>query len=246
MKLLLANPNTTPAITERMAAAARAVAAPGTEIKPATGRLGASVIASRMEMTIGDYANLELVASEGGDCDAVIVASAIDSGLAAIRQMMDVPVIGITEAALHTACLVGGRFGLVVSSARTGTILREMVAAYGLTSRLAGIRATNIEAQYTLNDPDAVKDAVIRTACALVEEDQTDSVILTSAVMAGMPAQIADRVPVPVMEGVACAVVLAEALVRLGLRKATSGSYARPQGRQVSRLGEALMRRFAE
>ncbi len=244
MRLLLANPNTTPAITERMAAAARAVAAPGTEIKPATGTFGASVIASRMEMTIGDYANLELVAAEGGDCDAVIVASAIDSGLAAIRQMMAVPVIGITEAALHTACLLGGRFGLVVSSARTAAVLREMVAHYGLTSRLAGIRATDVEAQATLADPGAVEAAVVRAAGVLVEADGAECVILTSAVMAGMPGRIAARVPVPVIEGVSCAVGLAEGLVRLGVRKATVGSFAAPKGRVVVGVGVGLMGRF--
>jgi allantoin racemase len=44
MRILLANPNTTQAVTDTIAAAARAVAGPGTEIVPVTARFGAAVI----------------------------------------------------------------------------------------------------------------------------------------------------------------------------------------------------------
>ena len=59
MKLLIINPNTTQAITDLLAETARRFAAPGTTIKTATGGFGAQVIASRMEMTIGDYSALD-------------------------------------------------------------------------------------------------------------------------------------------------------------------------------------------
>ena len=64
MKLLIINPNTTQAITDLLAETARRFAAPGTTIKTATGGFGAQVIASRMEMTIGDYSALDAAARE--------------------------------------------------------------------------------------------------------------------------------------------------------------------------------------
>jgi allantoin racemase len=244
MRLLLANPNTTSAITDLMAVAARRVAMPGTEIKPVTAQQGAAVIGSRMEMLIGDYASLEMVAQEGDDCDAIIIAASIDSGLRAVRQMMSVPVIGLTEAALHAACLCGGRFGLVVSTPRTGVIMREMVEGYGLASRLAGVRHAGAEPQALMANPDEARQSILRATRELVEQDLAEAVILIGAVMAGIPEQIRDEVPVPVLEGVSCAVPMAEALARMGLRKARTGSFAMPAGRVVTGIAPTLQARF--
>ncbi|WP_270933521.1 aspartate/glutamate racemase family protein [Falsiroseomonas oryzae] len=244
MLILLANPNTSAGITDGMAKAACAAASPGTEIKPVTAGFGAKVIGSRMEMVIGDYASLDLVAREGAGCDAVIVAAAIDSGLRAVKQMMSCPVLGLTEAALHAACLVGGSFGLVVSSGRTGIVMREMVAGYGLSSRLAGVRSVGIDPAALYAEPEAALDRLATTALALVEHDGADAVVLIGAVMAGLPPLLQTRVPVPVLEGVACAVPLAEAMVRIAPAKATAGSFARPHGREVSGVGDALAARF--
>jgi allantoin racemase len=244
MRILLANPNTSTGITDGMAAAARAVASPGTEIKPVTAGFGAKVIGSRMEMVIGDYASLDLVAREGMDCDAVVIAAAIDSGLRAVKQMMPCPVLGLTEAAIHAASLMGGNFGLVVSSARTGTVMREMVAGYGLSSRLAGVRPIGIEPADLYANPEAALERLAGAANTLVEQDGAESVVLIGAVMAGLPPRLQSRVPVPVLEGVACAVPLAEAMVRIGAGKARAGSFAAPQGRVVSGLSPELTARF--
>lgn len=245
MRILLANPNTTNGITRGMAEAGQAVASPGTIIRAVTSDFGAQVIGSRMEMVVGDYAALELVAREGEDCDAVIIAAAIDSGLRAVRQMMPCPVIGLTEAALHTACMLGSRFGLVVSSGRVSTVMREMVAGYGLESRLAGVRWLGLEASAIYADPGAVLDEIAIRATELAEQDQADVVILIGAVMAGMPQRVQARVLVPVIEGVTCAVPLAEALARMRPHKPSGGSFARPLGRGVAGLGPALSARFA-
>jgi allantoin racemase len=240
MRILLANPNTTEGITALMAAAARATAAPGTEIKPVTAGFGAAVIGSRMEMVVGDYASLALVAREADGCDAVIVAAAIDSGLRAIKQMLPVPVVGLTESAIHAANLTGGRFGLVVSSTRTGAVMREMVEGYGLGSRLAGIRALGSDAGAVYGDLEGSARAITTAACLLAEEDHAEAVVLIGAVMAGMPARIADRVPVPVLDGIAAGVGLCEMLVRLQAAKPRAGSLAHPGPRPTVGLAGPL------
>lgn len=245
MRLLIANPNTTGAITDRLAGAARGAAAPGTVIQAATGSFGAAVIGSRAEMTVGDHAALDLVAREAAGCDAVIVAAGVDSGLRAIRQMLPVPVIGMTEAALHVACLTAGRFGLVASSARMAIILRELVVGYGLTERLAGIRWLGAEAGDIYADPEGAAEAIVRTAEALVSRDLAETVILVGAVMAGLPPRVQGRIPVPVLEGIACAVPLAEALVRMRLPRPEAGSFAPMRGRAIAGLTEALTARLA-
>lgn len=244
MRLLLANPNTSASITALMERAARSAASPGTDIKAVTAKFGGAVIGSRTEMVIGDFASLSLLAQEAPGCDAVIVAAALDSGLRAAKEMLNVPVLGLTEAALHMACLSGGRFGLVVSSARTSTIMREMIEGYGLGSRLAGIRWLGRDPSEIYGDPEGSASEIAESARRLAKEDLADAVVLIGAVMAGIPNQIQDTVPVPVIEGVSAAVVLSEGIVRLGLRKATAGSFAAPALRSVVGLEPALEARL--
>ena len=75
---------------------------------------------------------------------------------------------------------------------------------------------------------------------ALVAEVAAEVVVLCGAAMAGMPARIADRVPVPVIDGIAAGVGLCEMLVRLKPAKARLGSLAHPGQRPSIGLAPAL------
>jgi allantoin racemase len=52
--------------------------------------------------------------------------------------------------------------------------------------------------------------------------------------------RIEERVPVPVLDGKRAAIPLAEALVRVGARKPTTGSYAAPGQRATAAIDPAL------
>jgi allantoin racemase len=244
MRLLLANPNTTQAVTDTIASAARAVASPGTEIVPATGRFGARVIGTRTEMAIAEHAAVDLLARAADGCDAVVIGASIDSGLRAAREMLAVPVLGLTESALHVACLSGGRFGTVTLSRRSAYVLREMVEGYGLTARCGGMRAVDANPLDLLAAPERIAALIVAQAEDLIERDMVDVVVLIGAVMAAMPARVQPRLPVPVVEGVSCAVSLAEALVRLRLPKPSAGGYAALPARELSGVDPALAAKF--
>lgn len=245
MRLLLANPNTTQAVTDTIAAAARTVAAPGTEIKAVTGRFGARVIGTRAEMAIAEHAALDLMAREAAGCDAIIVGASVDSGLRAAREMFAVPVLGLTKSALHVACLSGARFGTVTLSRRSAYPLREMIEAYGLMTRCGGMRLVDVSPLDLLTDPAKVGALIAAQADDLVARDMVDVVVLVGAVMAQMPARVQPQVAVPVIEGVSCAVALAEALVRLRLPKPRAGSYAALPARELVGVDPALAARFS-
>ena len=244
MRILLANPNTTEAVTETIAAAARAAAAPGTEIVAATARFGARVIGTRGEMAIAEHAALDMLARHAEGCDAVIIGASIDSGLRAAREMLAVPVLGLTEAALHVACLAGGRFGTITLSRRSAYPLREMIEGYGLMSRCGGMRAVDANPLDLLAAPERIAALIEAAAASLIERDMVDVIVLIGAVMADMPARVQPHLPVPVIEGVRCAVTLAESLARLRLPKARAGGYAALPTRELIGVDPALAARF--
>ena len=239
MRLLLANPNTTQAVTDMVAAAACRTASPGTEIIARTGRFGAAVIGTRAELAVAEHASLDLLAREAAGCDAAIIAASTDSGLRAARELLDGPVLGLTESALHIACLLGARFGTLTLSARSAAILREMIDGYGLAARCAAQRCAEATPQALLADPQGVTALLAVQAKTLVAEG-ADCVVLIGAVMADRTEAIEAKLGVPVIEGVSCAVLLAEALVRLRRPPPRSGSFSRLAGRCSTGLDPGL------
>jgi allantoin racemase len=244
MRILLANPNTSVTVTELIAAVARRAASPGTEIVAATGSAGVSFIATRAEAAIAGRTTLELMAEHGAGCDAAIVAAFGDPGLLAARELMPVPVIGLAEAAMLTACMLGGRFAIVSFTRAMGPWFRDCVEQHGLASRLAGIRLLDAPIR-DVAEVRHEKEALLVELCrGAVDEDGADVVVLAGAPLAGLAETIAERVPVPLVDGVVAAVRQAETLVALRPRKATAGGFRRPDPKPIAGVPPSLARLF--
>ena len=244
MKLLLINPNMTQAITDAVAGAARTAARPGTKIVAVTGGFGPQVIGSRAENALAAHGVLELVAQHGDAVDAVVLAVSLDTALWACRELLDKPVVGMTEAALLTGAMVGTRLGVLTYGARLGPVYRELVESYGLGARLAGVETVDVTPQQTFIEPERVLAAVQDGALKLVAQG-AEVVLLAGAAMAQMAPRLQTGVPVPLLDGVACAVGMAEMLVQLKLPRPRSGSVAPTGGRAVHGVSEALQQLFA-
>lgn len=244
MKLLVINPNTTQQVSDTIVKAARAAAARDTEIIMVTARFGAEVIASRAEDIVAAHAALEAAAQHAGQCDAVIIAASWDSGLLGIREAMRVPVVGLTEAAVTMASLLGDRFGLVTFGARSVPCYRNRVVSYGLGSRLAGVGCVDIDRTSIYADRAGTVAKLVASARDLIDNHGAEVIIPSGAVLAGLGPDIQAELQVPVLEAVSCAVQLAQSLVHLKPFKATGGSFSVPEGRKVGGVDPAITRLF--
>lgn len=246
MRLLLVNPNTSVELTEIMAEVARAAVSPGVSVEAITASRGVPYIATRAEALIGGAVALEMLAEREGEFDAAILAAFGDPGLGGAREMMRGPVVGLAEASLLTACMVGGRFSIVSFSPTLGPWFRECVEGHKLTGRLASIRL--LESPFSAIG--AVRDEkealLVDLARRAVEEDGADVIVLAGAPLAGLAARVRDRIDVPVIEGVAAAAKQAELLAGLNLRKAVKGAYRRPDPKPTQGLSPALTRLFSD
>lgn len=229
MRIKVINPNTTPSMTATIAAAARAVAAPGTEILAATAAAGPVSIEGHYEEAVAAVALLEEVRrGEEEGCDAHIIACFGDPGLLAAREIARGPVLGIAEAAMHAASFIATGFSIVTTLTRTRIIAEHLVHDYGMERACRRVRATDLPV-LALEDP--ASDARVRIIAECeraLEEDGSGAIVLGCAGMADLAAAISAAIGVPVIDGVAAAVKFAEALVGMGLATSKRGDLAYP------------------
>lgn len=239
-RILVLNPNTSVGVTDRLAAVARAAAAPGTTVTAVSAGRGVPYIATRAEAAIGGALVVEMLAERVGTFDAAVIAAFGDPGLGGAREIMDVPVVGLAEAAMLSACMLGRRFSIVSFARALGPWYRECVEAHGLAGRFASIRL--LEGGFgPIADVGTEKaDLLVALANRAVEEDEADVIVLAGAPLAGLAASVRHRIGVPVIEGIAAAVKQAELLVGLDVRKAVAGTYRRPDPKPSRGLAPAL------
>lgn len=244
MRILLLNPNTSTGITGLLSAAARPAAAAGTEIVAITAPRGVPYIASRAEAALGGVVALEMLAEHHAGFDAAIIAAFGDPGLGAARELFPIPVVGLAEAGMLAACMLGARFGIVTFSAALEAWYHECVAWHGLQGRCAGVFA----AAGGFSGIEAVQaekaEALIGLAAGAVAAG-ADVVVLAGAPLSGLAALVRDRIDVPVVDCPVAAVKMAEALVALNVRKAVAGSFRRPGAKPVTGMDGALARWIA-
>jgi len=129
--LLLINPNTTASMTASIAEAARAVAAPGTQIHACQPSFGPASIEGHFDEAIAAAGVAEQVRRADPAPDAVVIACFGDPGLDAAREACAAPVLGIAEAAFHAASMLATGFSVVTTMTRTCVIAERLVQRYG-------------------------------------------------------------------------------------------------------------------
>ena len=246
MRILLLNPNTSEGITDRLFAAAREAASPGTEIVPVTASFGVPYIATRTEAVIGAQAALELMAEHHGRIDGAIIAAFGDPGLGACRELYDVPVVGLAEAGMLTACMLGRSFAIVTFAQALGAWYQECVQWHRLEARCAGIRMLDQPFESIEGVQEEKTELLVRLAARSVEKDGADVVVLAGAPLAGLAAKVRDRIPVPVVDCAAAAIRQAEVLVGMRTRKAIAGTYRRPAAKPTRGLMPLLAARIEQ
>jgi allantoin racemase len=245
VKLLLINPNVTAAITETMAAEARRSASPGTDIVAVTAAFGTQYVENRAEAAIASHAVLDALAKHEAGCDAAIVCAFGDPGLAAAREFAGIPVVGIEESAILAAWMLGRRYSIVCLTPRLRTWYIECAQEHGLAGRLASVRALDAAITDITRARQQFRDRLVALCLQAIEHDEADVIILGGGPIAGLAREVRDEIPVPALDGVSCAVRMAEALVGLRPRTPSRGSFACPAAKPAQGLAPELMRRIA-
>ena len=85
-----------------------------------------------------------VIAAEQDGFDAVAIGNILDPALREARSMVDIPVLGLGETSMLTACMIGNKFSLIGVNPFFGGRFEENVAKYGLQNRLASIECMGL------------------------------------------------------------------------------------------------------
>ncbi|MFF3905383.1 aspartate/glutamate racemase family protein [Streptomyces sp. NPDC001848] len=226
MRIVVTNCNTTQEMTEEILRGARAAAGPGTTVTGLTPAWGPESAEGWLDSYLSAAAVLDALRTHEGPYDAVVMAGFGEHGREGARELLDVPVVDITEAAAHLACLLGRRYGVVTTLERSRGQIEDSLYTAGVLQNCAAVVATGIGV-LELGDTARTEEAFV-IAAERAREAGAEVLILGCAGMTGLQRAVSDKLGLPVVDGVAAAVKLAESLVSLGLTTSRAGSWAKP------------------
>jgi allantoin racemase len=232
MRILIVNPNTTTSMTDKVALAAQRVATPGTEILARTSQSGPASIEGYYDEALS-LAGLLHEIRANPEVQGVVIACFDDTGLDAARCLTDSPVLGIGEAGYRMAAMLSNRFSVVTTLSRSVPALQHNLLRYGLERQCASVRASDVpvlELEHGAPEALARIENEIKLA---IEIDKAEAIVLGCAGMTDLAQGLTQKYGLPVLDGVACAVALCEAMVRTGLRTSRLGGYAPPPANKL-------------
>ena len=211
MRILVINPNTSVDTTERIRLAAERTASDGTIIETVTAPYGEKVIKTLENSARAGEAVMSLLAERASPVDAAVIAAYSDPGLQQAKATYPYPAVGIGEASMLEAAAVSDRFSIVTMGRPMVGYLRERAIEYGVSDKLAGVRI--LPWSVRAGRPSDVDDLTAECIAA-IQHDGAGAVIIGGGPLAGFAEEISRAVMKPVLDGIVCAVRLAERMVR--------------------------------
>ena len=234
MRIFVINPNTSESMTDHIRRELEKIKRPDTVLTVVNPEHGPVSIESAYDEALAGPPTLELVrrANEEG-YDAIVLACFSDPSLDAAKEVSDVPVIGIEEATLHVAAMLGHKFSIMTSlSSRIPT--RDLhVRLHGLESAFASAPALNMPVLEMDANPEKAKARILELARKAVQEDGAEVIVLGCAGLAGYAEDIERELGAVVLDPTSVAFKVAEAVADLGLRHSKTGRFAVPPVKEI-------------
>ena len=230
MNILLINPNTSEEFTRKIQNIADQYALPTTTAVAVNPTSGPRSIEGVYDELLSSLGTLETAINQIDQYDAFVIACYSDHPtIYALREITDKPVIGIAEASMYVACVLGYKFSIVTTNEEWEPLLWDAVKHYGLAERCASVRSTRMPVLALESaSPEETNRLILASSRQAIDEDDAEVICLGCAGMAGLDIQLQQELGVPVLDGVVCALKLLEGIVGYGLKTSKRRVYARP------------------
>jgi allantoin racemase len=236
-RILIINPNTAKETAETMEAQCRQIAGPdtfvaATYLKPRPGFSSYKVF-SYVDLAICTMESIKVAWRNRHDFDGIIVAGFSDVGVDAMKEILDIPVLGIAEASYHMASLVSHRFAVLTGTSKWTPPKDDYVRALGVETRVASIRSYS---EWDESDSfEVLKERLLKIARRTMDEDGAEAVILGGGPLVGYGKILQEELGIPVIDPTIAAFKLMESMIDLGYCQSKRNRWSKP----LEKLGDA-------
>jgi len=209
MKLLIINPNSDEKMSQAILSSAIHFADGDFEVNCLPTPGAPTFIDTYQDTAAAMPGMIEQLQMHEADYDAFIVACHCDPNLDLMKELTEKPVVGIGEASMKIATMLGHRFSVISTDSRSVPNKEALIRSYHLQDLLASVK-------YPLASLDdrSDEDKYLLTAQAAIEEDMAEVIVLGCAGMTGLDKRMQRELGVPVLDGVVCALIIATGLVK--------------------------------
>jgi Asp/Glu/hydantoin racemase len=161
---------------------------------------------------------------------AVCIDTMSDSGVAALRSVLDIPVFGPGKVSMLSALMLGDRFSILTMTSRWKPLYKKALDELGMHHKCASVRAIEVspDNQALLSGKEEEVFPLLEAAAMkAIEIDGADVIILGSTTMHQAHAHLQARLPVPVINPGPLSYKIAESMLALGHTHSRT-AYPRP------------------
>ena len=192
-----------------------------------TVKAGPANYSSHHDFVLADVANFEAgCRAQQEGYAAVCIDTMSDSGVAALRSVLDIPVFGPGKVSMLTALMLGDRFSILTMASRWKPLYKKALDELGMHHKCASVRAIEVPPDnqgLLAGKEELVFPLLEQAARKAIDEDGAEVLILGSTTMHQAHAYLAERLPVPVINPGPLSYKMAEAALALDLRHSRAG-----------------------
>ena len=221
MKILIINPNSDAQMTEAILELARGFVGERYQVDCLSTPGSPPFIETYQDEAAAAPGMLKLTKEHQKRVDAFIVACHCDPNLDLLKEVSAKPVVGIGEASMKMASMLGHRFSVISATTQSIPNKEVLIQRYHLQNHLASIRAPRRD-----REGPCTRDTYLKMARQAVTEDGAEVIVLGCAGMAGLDKYLQKELDIPVLDGIICALILASGMVEYGISISKRRRYA--------------------
>lgn len=146
--------------------------------------------------------------------DGVIIYCFNDPAVRAAKEKLSIPVVGLMEAAVNIAMLLGRKFSIITTTKRGIGTTEDLLKMYGFYEKCASIRVVEMDV-LELSDKGKLEEMALRVSKYAIENDNADVLILGCGSMLDISGSISKNLGIPVIEPGVAALKLCEDLIEI-------------------------------
>lgn len=210
-KILIINPNSDSHTDRIMEEKAKNLALPEVEVDVRHCESAPKLVGSYADQCSSIQNMIDMIQTASDEYDAYIVACHSDPNIDLVREIAGKPVVGIAEASMIMGASMGNGYAVISPSPNSISKKIALAHKYHVDDKLRTIKVSR----------DDSKEALLDAAKEARKEFGVDVIVLGCANYATADGYIERELHVPVLDGVACALIVASGLIHYRKYKET-------------------------